>query len=160
MYSEALRFLAFALPPREAVWWACLCVRLTRPDLPAPQEQAVNAAVRWVIEPTEPHRQAAEPLAATSSSAGYAAKAVAWTGGSLLPPSLKPLKPGPALPHEAALAAVSLAVTAAAPDKVSQARRHALALGLHVARGKHLWAPEPNAPTPSAPGVRPRARFS
>jgi hypothetical protein len=167
LYPEAIRFLAFAMPPREAVWWACLCVRLTQPALPPPQDQALSAATRWAAEPTEPHRQAAEPLAATSSAAGYSAKAVAWTGGSLLPPSMKPLKPGPELPHEAVFAAVSLAVTSVAPDKVSEARRHALALGVNVAKGKHLWphhgaerpahAP-PHAHLPS--GVRPRPRFS
>jgi hypothetical protein len=139
LYPEAIRYLAFALPAREAVWWACLCVQLAQPELPAAQQQALHAAARWVAEPTEAHRHAAEPLAATSSAAGYAAKAVAWTGGSLLPPSLKPLKPGPTLPHEAACASVSLAVASASPDRVSEARRHALALGVHVARGKHLW---------------------
>lgn len=167
LYPEAARFLAFALPPREAVWWGCLCVRLTQPAPPPPQEQALSAATRWAVEPTEPHRQAAEALATTSSAAGYAAKAVAWTGGSLLPASMKPLKPGPELPHEAVFAAVSLAVTSVAPDQVSEARRHALALGVNVAKGKHLWPnqeverqAQTTPPARSPSGVRPRPRFT
>src|SRR5438270_5229403 len=26
LYDDALQFLAYALPKREAVWWACLCL--------------------------------------------------------------------------------------------------------------------------------------
>jgi hypothetical protein len=164
MFPEAIRFLAFALPVREAIWWACQCVRYAKPELPNPQELALRAATRWVVQPTEAHRREAESAADTRSAAGYAAKAVAWTGGSLLPPSLPVLKPGPGMPHDGVAAAITLAVTGVAPDKVKEARRHALVLGINVAKGKHLWAPPaantPPAPTrpPSQHGLAPRPR--
>src|SRR5262245_21070437 len=60
MHADAIRFLAFALPGREAIWWACQCVRYTKPVLPAPQEQALVAATRWVIDPSDARRQEAE----------------------------------------------------------------------------------------------------
>ena len=28
LYADATRFLAYGLPKREAVWWACLCVKI------------------------------------------------------------------------------------------------------------------------------------
>ncbi|MEJ7639474.1 MAG: hypothetical protein WKF75_16235 [Singulisphaera sp.] len=36
-FPDAVRFLAYALPKREAVWWACLCARTASgPNPPAP----------------------------------------------------------------------------------------------------------------------------
>jgi hypothetical protein len=158
MFADAIRFLAFALPVREAVWWGCLCLRLTHAD----PEQSVNLAARWVIEPTEAHRQEAEKVANQTTAAGWLARAVAWTGGSLLPPSQPVLKPRPELPHQAVLASLSLALHAVAPDKVEQTHRHALVMGIHVARGNHLW-PAPGRPVPerrSSTGFGPRPRVS
>src|SRR5262245_769335 len=48
-YGDAIKFLAFALPWREAVWWGCLGLRLALGEhLPAKDEKAVRAAALWV----------------------------------------------------------------------------------------------------------------
>src|SRR5690349_7350251 len=57
---DACRFLAHLLPRREAVWWACLCIR--RVETPAGGEDAeapLRAAEQWVADPSEDHRWAA-----------------------------------------------------------------------------------------------------
>ncbi|MFO0846543.1 MAG: hypothetical protein U0797_29940 [Gemmataceae bacterium] len=146
LFAAAVRFLAFALPAREAVWWACLCVRLTRPGMAVEEEKAANAAARWVVEPTEARRQEAERLARQDTPGGWVAKAVAWTGGSLAPPPAPPVKPRPEMPSHAVAAALAMALNGVAPPRVEVAHRQALALGAHVARGKHLWAATPAGP--------------
>src|SRR5687768_947309 len=63
-HLDAVRFLAHALPKREAVWWACLCARqVCGAEAPAPMTAALGAAEKWVAEPSEDHRRAALPAA-------------------------------------------------------------------------------------------------
>src|SRR5207253_9900463 len=67
--EDAVRFLAAALPRREAVWWACLCTRQTLGN-PAPDAaaKAVAAAEKRVKDPSEPNRRNA---GAAAELAGY-----------------------------------------------------------------------------------------
>src|SRR5436309_3482884 len=89
LFDDAFRFLAHALPRREAVWWACQCFRhgvagLPAPP-PAPQLAAVQAAERWSAAPTEDHRRAAFAAAEAAdfgNPAGCAALAAFLSGGS------------------------------------------------------------------------------
>ncbi len=91
LLPDAIRYLAVALPRREAVWWACA----TRRRMPAaetePEQAAWGAAETWVYEPTEPNRQAtyahAEGLKFDTAGA-YAALGAFWSGGSLAPPEI------------------------------------------------------------------------
>src|ERR671916_119514 len=47
-FHDAVRFLAYALPKREAVWWACLCARAASgANPPASILAALNAAKAW-----------------------------------------------------------------------------------------------------------------
>jgi uncharacterized protein DUF6931 len=54
---DILLLLAFALPPRESVWWACLAAR----DLVGPGKEAatpsLKAAEAWVFSPTPENRE-------------------------------------------------------------------------------------------------------
>src|SRR5947209_6335458 len=52
LFVDAVRFLAHALPKREAVWWACLCARAVAGSKPAPAETAaLQVAEKWVADP-------------------------------------------------------------------------------------------------------------
>ena len=75
MQTEAARLLAYALPPREAVWWACRCVEHAAPaGMAAVERAAIEAAEAWVRAPDEATRQRAAWAAA---GAGYGAPG-AW----------------------------------------------------------------------------------
>src|SRR5262245_49413838 len=49
-FADAVRFQAHAMPKREAVWWACLCVRPEKgAAVPPPAAAAQKAAEAWVV---------------------------------------------------------------------------------------------------------------
>lgn len=62
LYTDAVRFVAYALPARHAVWWAALCLA-ELDDLGAltPEEKAaLKATIDWVVRPDENRRSEAE----------------------------------------------------------------------------------------------------
>lgn len=141
---HAVDFLAHALPKREAVWWSCLgawC--LGGPSLPPAHQAALKAAVRWVLEPNETHRQATEPVAEHAgydTPAGCLARAVFESGGSLLAPGQPVVEPGPTLTAQGISGAVHLLALGVGPDKMQLSYRTLIALGLGVAMGQYPWA--------------------
>lgn len=71
-------FIAYALKPREAVWWGCLCMQHACGDrLRGAEKEAARAAVMWVMQPTEPNRAAAKVAAAGAGSTVAARLALA-----------------------------------------------------------------------------------
>ena len=85
-YHDAITFLAHAIPAREAVWWACLCVRDHLADSDEAYQQAHTAAEAWVRKPTEDNRRNAEQGAEEGhykTPASWAAAAAFWSGGSV-----------------------------------------------------------------------------
>src|SRR5262249_2510386 len=138
-YAAAISFVAHALPPREAVWWGCLCLRHTGgPRLAPPEEAACKAAAKWVLEPTEDNRNAAQApaeKAGMGTAAGGLAMAATWTGGSLAPPNAPAVPPGPFLPAQAVAGAVLLAAAKTEPVKIADTQRLFIELGVGVAEG-------------------------
>ena len=61
LLDEAARLVAHALPPREAVWWACACALHTSPSGADPQSEAVirPAAEAWMRQPSDELRRTA-----------------------------------------------------------------------------------------------------
>lgn len=82
-FDDALRFLAYGLPVREAIAWGCLCVERARGDrLEVGEVALLAAAMRWAMDPSGEHGQAAESaarLAASDSPATMLALAAAWS---------------------------------------------------------------------------------
>ncbi|RMF88341.1 MAG: hypothetical protein D6736_10780, partial [Nitrospinota bacterium] len=97
-FLDATRFLAHALPKREAVWWACLCIRsVLEEDVPPEEIAALQAAERWVIDPSEEHRRAAMQAAEATefnTPSSWAAMGAFWSGGSMAPPDVPAVPPG------------------------------------------------------------------
>src|SRR5436190_17204799 len=59
-FQDAVRFLAHALPKREAVWWAWVCARRAAGEEPPPKIKAsLDATEKWIAQPTEDNRRAA-----------------------------------------------------------------------------------------------------
>ena len=141
-YGDAIKFLAAALPMRQAVWWGCLCLQLARgSEMSAAEKAAVRAAARWALEPSEINRLEAVRWIVKKNPAGYLAQAVSWTGGSLSKPGLPVVPPGPQLPARALSGALLLAAVRCPPEKIKERFRHFLVLGIGLARKKQLQAP-------------------
>src|ERR1035438_2362379 len=59
LYPDAVRFLAHALPKREAVWWAWVSAkRSAGPDAPPKIKASLEAPGKWIADPNEEPRRA------------------------------------------------------------------------------------------------------
>ena len=112
---EAVAFCAYLLPRREAVWWACQCVRAIQGDQ-AGADLALKAAEAWVREPEEATRRAALDLGASENRRApttWLARAAGWSGGDMAAAGLAPTPAPPHLTAKAVLAAIVLAMAKA-----------------------------------------------
>jgi hypothetical protein len=142
-FPDAVRFLAHALPKQEAVWWACVCARaVAGSNLPPKIAAALQAAEKWVADPSEGNRRAAMPAAEAAefkTPAGCAAVAAFWSGGSLAPPNVPVVPPGEYLTAHGVAGSVMLAAVQSEPEKAPEKNRKFLAQGIEVAKGTLRW---------------------
>ncbi|RLT95011.1 DUF6931 family protein [Ketobacter sp.] len=138
-YFDAVKFLAHALPKREAIWWACLAVKKTLPaDAPAPQQAALNAAEQWAIQPTEENRQLAKAWSEKTqqkSAASWAATAAFWSGGSMAKPGEPDMPAPPFLYAHAVAGAISMAAFSPEPDNAAEQYQRFIRQALDLAAG-------------------------
>jgi hypothetical protein len=136
---EATRFVAHALPKREAVWWACMCATHTAPaDLPDPDRKAREAAEDWVRQQGDKPRRGAWALAETSGFAtpeAWCAVAAFWCGDSMAPEGQPAVPPAPHLPALAVAGAVALASVRGDPTRQQARLRRFLESGRNIAAG-------------------------
>lgn len=137
--DDAVQFMAFALPKREAVWWACLCARSqVHDDTPAPALAVLTAAEAWVYRPTDENRRAAMELAQATqfdSALIWPAVAAFWSGGSLAPLNLPVVPPAPHLLGVAVSGAVTLAAVQIEPAMAEQKRKRYIEIAIDIANG-------------------------
>jgi len=137
--NPAVQFLAFALPPREAVWWACVCARDQLHDpAPEPLLAAVSAAEAWVRKPTDEHRRSAMSCAQATdlkTPAAWAAVAAFWSGGSLAPENLPEVAAPPHLLGSAVASAVMLAAVGSGPKLADRKRASYVHAAVDIANG-------------------------
>jgi hypothetical protein len=138
LIGDAIRFLAFALPVREAVWWAVV-VAWNGIEKPRPLESAcLERAAAWVYNPDEALRRACFALAEEGKfegAAAYAALAVFWSGGSLAPEGMPDAPADPSLGPIGAGASVLLAITAGDPLKLKPRFEAAVLRAINIANG-------------------------
>lgn len=135
----AVKFMAFALPHREAVWWACCCARL---ELNGGESEAnlaaLQAAEAWVRLPNDPNRRAAYARAQATDfkcPAAWAAMAAFWSAGSMSPVD-QPEVPAPAFLRGVAVSgAVALAAVQFEPLRADEKRERYLAAAIDIANG-------------------------
>jgi hypothetical protein len=140
LLMEATRLAAFALPAREAVWWACMCARHTASSAEHPVREAAvcAAAEEWVRRPTDAQRRAAMALAQEAgfnTPESWAATAAFWSGDSMAPPEAPKVPPGPHLVGLAAAGAVALAALRGKATLRDERLRRFLASARDVASG-------------------------
>lgn len=132
-YKDAVTFMTHAVTPRQAVWWACLCVRHTLGKTsPSDEKQGVLAAVRCVVAPGEDHHREVLEVASRlsgKSALGCLTRAAGHLGG----------KPHPELAVRLASTAINLAVAAAGPSRRDFLHRQYIFIGLDVARAALPW---------------------
>ncbi len=162
-YGDAARYLAFALPKREAVWWACRCARMApnapRPGASTPEALAIQAAEAWVNDPTEENRRECGKAgeAAVGTPAGCASLAAFWSGGSLAPKGVPEVPPGPDLTARGVAAAVMVSGVIASPEKAPERYAAFRDIALAIAEGKDHWQPIAPAPAPPKSPTLPTA---
>ena len=146
LYPDAVRFLAHALPKREAVWWAWVTARRTAGEKPPPTiKAALDATERWIAQPSEENRRAAMAAAEKAgfdSAAGCAGLGAFFSGGSLAPPELPPVPPGEYLTAKAVSGAVIFAAVAGEPEKAPEKFKSFVAQGVDVTNRIQLWGPK------------------
>ena len=133
--ADVVRFLAYVLPKREAVWWAWVCARKAAGSSPAPDVKAVLECVeRWIVQPTDANRRAAYTTAERGNIAtpeGMAAVAVFFSGGSIAPDGMPEVTPPERMTAKAVVGSVTIAATSKA-DEIPQRWMEFSKMGLEV----------------------------
>lgn len=86
-FEDAITFCAYLLPRREAVWWACGCVRGLLGDIAASRTRPIIAAEAWVYNPDDEHRRTALEIGKQGDNDDpltWLALGAGWSGGALL----------------------------------------------------------------------------
>jgi len=134
LFLDATRFLAFALPKREAVGWGCLCVRHSQGTEDASQISKTQvAAEKWVANPDEGNRQAAKvavPEDGPESPSDLLALAAFYSGGSVVAPELEPIPPPDHVTSQLVVGAVMIAAVKTQPEKAAEKYRVFLQKGM------------------------------
>nr|WP_305907356.1 hypothetical protein [Methylomarinum sp. Ch1-1]MDP4520098.1 hypothetical protein [Methylomarinum sp. Ch1-1] len=138
-YPDVVRFIAYALPKREATWWACLCARSCLSEHgKATDQKAIELAEAWVYKPTpehcQPNYQAAEATA-FKTPAGWAAMAAFWSGDNISPVKGNVVPPSADLPAKAVSGAVMLAAVQEGPEKIKERYQRFIQQGIDIAGG-------------------------
>jgi hypothetical protein len=118
-FHDALTFCAYLLPRREAVWWACGCVRDAL-DVPASRSAALLAAEDWVGRPDNDRRQAALDISAQTDEHDpitWLARGAGWSGGFLLSHPQRQVPMPPYMTPRAIRVALLLAFSKVKPDE-------------------------------------------
>jgi hypothetical protein len=145
LFPDAVRFIAHALPKREAVWWGWVSARRSAGDNPPPKiKGALDATERWIAQPSEDNRRlamAAAQKADLGTAAGCVGLAAFFSGGSLGPPEAPPVPPGEFLTAKAVAGAVIFAALAQQPELAPERFRSFVAQGVEVTNRVKIWEP-------------------
>ena len=147
LHPDAIRFLAFALPKRQAIWWACICTRIAHAALESikpEQSEALAAAEAWVYKPNEENRRKAGLKSDQTDRqypADWTAAAAFWSGGSISPAGQPGVEPPDHLAPHAVAGAILLAAATDDSEALNQHYRDFLARGIDIARGGKGFEP-------------------
>jgi hypothetical protein len=163
LHLYALRFLAYAMVKRAAVWWAYRCVAdALGGEPPAPVARALDAVKAWATDPTDDNRRACWPAAEAAeigSPAGCTSMAAFLSGGSLAPPNLTAVPPAEDLTARMVIGALTLTAVSKEPEKAAPKHAAFVRTGMEIADGQNLWPmPTRTPPPPSRPPLKNKKR--
>lgn len=150
LHADAVALLAHVLPPREAVWWAWSCARDAAGPAPAAGVAATLEAVRrWIVEPTDENRRAANEAAEAieyETPAGMAGLAAFMCGETMGPADAPAAPPPPGGAAKAITGCVCMAAAEGDPAGIGARFEQFIARGLERADKGKVWEPAPGAP--------------
>jgi hypothetical protein len=156
LFLDAIRFLAFALPKREAVGWGCLCVRHSLGTQDASKISEAHVAVeRWVSNPDEENRRAAKIAAdkeGLESPSACLALAAFFSGGSIAPANLAPVAPADHITPQVVAGAIIVSAVKNQPEKAPEKFRIFLQKGMALMARVQLGSSS-RANTAHSPGM-------
>jgi hypothetical protein len=155
---DAIAFLAYLLPRREAVWWGRQCVSAILG--PRADDAALHAAEDWVRAPDEESRRAALDIGKAGDqriATTWLALAAGWSGGSLIGPEHPAVLPPQSSCAKSVNAAIVLAACAGDRSAIPQWISACAEAGMRFAEGEELKviAPKP-APIARSVALAPR----
>jgi hypothetical protein len=130
--EDGISFCAYLLPKREAVWWACQCIRAVEQPLDVADGKLLAVAEAWVNEPEEANRRAALTVGqntAVKNPAAWAVLAAGWSGGSMVEDAERAVPP----PNYLTAQAVRAAVLSALARVPTRSRRENLGTSIDLA---------------------------
>jgi hypothetical protein len=146
LYADAVRFLAHALPKRQAVWWGWISAkRAAGPEPPPKIKESLEATEKWIAQPDDENGRAAmtaAKVAETSTAAGCAGMAAFFSGSSLGPAHVPPIPPGEYLTAKAVSGAVIYAAVGKDPVNAPERFQSFVAQGVDVTKKIKLWEAE------------------
>src|SRR6202167_5088702 len=143
LYADAVRFLAHALPKREAVWWGWISAkRAAGPEPPPKIKASLDATEKWIAQPDDDAGRAAMAAAKeaqTTTAAGCAGMAAFFSGSSLGPSPVSPITPGEFLTAKAVSGAVIYAAVGKDPQNAPDRFQSFVQQGVEVTAKIKLW---------------------
>jgi hypothetical protein len=143
LYADAVRFVAHALPKREAVWWGWISAKRAAGSDPPPKIKAsLEATEKWIAQPDDESGRvamAAAKEAQTTTAAGCAGMAAFFSGSSLGPAHVPPIPPGEFLTAKAVTGAVIYAAVGKDPVNAPDRFQSFVTQGVEVAVKIKLW---------------------
>lgn len=135
-FLDALVFCAYLLPRREAVWWACGCVRDALHEIPASRSAGLLAAEAWVSQPDNDRREAALNISNQADEHDpitWLARAAGWSGGFLLSHPQKQIPMPPYMTPRALRMALGLSFSKIKPEEQPARLKLWIAEGIKLA---------------------------
>ena len=124
LVSDAIKVLARALPKATAVEWACNIARSEFGDrLHARDRTCLDAAERWIADPSDVNRRAALAAAGQrdyATPSAWLAAAAGWSAGSLTAPHEPPVPPADHLTAQAVAGALTVLASRKPPEFVER----------------------------------------
>jgi hypothetical protein len=153
--TDAIKFIAAWLPPRDALWFGCLGVwQVDRLSAQPGFKGMGSMVVNYITAPTlEGLSNFGNPKDATraNSPLGLLCQAVIYSGNNLCPYPKKIIKPDASLVGKTVANALILAATKWPGKDRNACLEQFIDMGLDIAEGKHLWGPNPGQ---NYPGLR------